>query len=218
MPRAPNGPRGRLTPRAAKSRFDSSCTAIFLSFISRVVLRRRSAAAKDLPGASFGFGSRIGCSSLEASFVPARAEARSPPRARRPRGSVVRMRVAPCLALVFALSACGAPAASPPAAAAPTAAAPAPGPIDGPTAHALVKDGAALVDVRGPEEYAAGHIEGAVNVPIAEAATHDFGPKDKPVVLYCMHGRRSTEAGQVLRDRGYTRVYVLGPMSAWGER
>lgn len=125
------------------------------------------------------------------------------------------MRNPACLALVVLLASCGS-GAPPPAAA--TAAGPGASAdwIDGAKAHALVRDGAALVDVRGPEEYATGHIESAVNVPVGEAATHDFGPKDAPVVLYCMHGRRSSEAGKVLQGRGYTHVYVLGPMSSWG--
>jgi phage shock protein E len=88
--------------------------------------------------------------------------------------------------------------------------------VDGARAHKLVQDGAVLVDARSSDEYATKHIDGAVNVPIDDIATHGFGAKDKPVVLYCAHGHRSEQAGQALRGRGYTRVYVLGAMSAWG--
>jgi phage shock protein E len=119
------------------------------------------------------------------------------------------------LAAAMLLTSCGSPAA-PAAAPLPASAPPATDRIDGATAHALVQGGATLVDVRSPDEFAAQHIEGAVNVPAAEVASHDFGGKDKAVVLYCTHGRRSQQAGEALRSQGYTRVYVLGPMSAWG--
>ncbi len=87
--------------------------------------------------------------------------------------------------------------------------------VDGRTAHQLVHDGATLVDVRTPEEYAAKHIDGAINVPVDDLATHDFGGKDKSIVVYCTHGQRSDHAGETLKSDGYTNVHVLGPMSAW---
>ena len=72
------------------------------------------------------------------------------------------------------------------------------------------------MDVRSPEEFADKHIEGAVNVPIDTVTSHDFGGKDKPLVLYCRAGHRSQKAAEALRASGYTNVHVLGPMSAWG--
>lgn len=89
--------------------------------------------------------------------------------------------------------------------------------IDGPAARALVKNGALLVDVRSPEEFSEKHIDGAINVPLDAVATHDFGGKDKDLVLYCRSGHRSRQAAQALRSAGYTRVHLLGAMSAWGE-
>jgi rhodanese-related sulfurtransferase len=125
------------------------------------------------------------------------------------------MRILGSLVLVSLLAAC----ASPPAAAptSPPLAATASDRVDGPMAHKLVGDGAALVDVRTPEEYAAKHLDGAINVPVDDVATHDFGSKDKSLVLYCMHGQRSSHAADVLRSNGYTHVYLLGAMSAWGQ-
>jgi len=79
-----------------------------------------------------------------------------------------------------------------------------------------VKNGAQLVDVRSPDEFAEKHIDGAINVPIDAVTSHDFGGKDKPLVLYCRAGHRSQQAADALRAGGYTRVYLLGPMSAWG--
>ena len=118
------------------------------------------------------------------------------------------------LSLCIAVAACGGSAAPSPA----PSSSPAPSDhVDGPQARELVKNGAQLVDVRSADESATKHIEGAINVPADAIASHDFGGKDKPIVLYCAAGRRSQNAAETLRASGYTRVYVLGPMSAWGE-
>jgi len=87
--------------------------------------------------------------------------------------------------------------------------------VDGAKAHDLVAAGAVLVDVRSPDEYTQKHVEGAVNVPADQIASHDFGGKDKPLVLYCSAGHRSARAADQLRASGYTHVYLLGAMSAW---
>jgi rhodanese-related sulfurtransferase len=133
------------------------------------------------------------------------------------------MRLLDAFVLAMLLAACASsgpppasPAPAPPTGTPPPAAASADR-VDGAAAHALVRDGATLVDVRSPDEYAAHHLEGAINVPAGDAPSHDFGGKDKPVVLYCNKGHRSQQAGDALRSQGYTRVYVLGPMSAWGQ-
>jgi rhodanese-related sulfurtransferase len=133
------------------------------------------------------------------------------------------MRIPGSLVLSIALTACASSPAAPaqsaptPAPAATVAAAPTPGQVDGPTAHKLVQDGATLVDVRTADEYATKHLDGAVNVPVDQVTTHDFGGKDKPLVLYCAKGHRSAQAAEVLRSSGYTHVYLLGAMSAWGQ-
>jgi len=89
--------------------------------------------------------------------------------------------------------------------------------VDGAAAKKLVQGGARLVDVRTPEEYAAGHIEGAVNVPVDTVETSDLGAKDQPIVLYCASGKRSARAAATLRAKGFARLYDLGAMSAWSE-
>ena len=89
--------------------------------------------------------------------------------------------------------------------------------VDGAAAKKLVQGGARLVDVRTPEEYAAGHIEGAVNVPVDTVEAHDLGEKDQPIVVYCASGRRSARAAAALRAKGFVKLYDLGPMSAWSE-
>jgi phage shock protein E len=129
----------------------------------------------------------------------------------RGRGTSPRMRLTVLILLALAF-ACGGSA--PPA---PTTSSAAVVPdVDGPAAHELVKNGAQLVDVRSPDEFAEKHIEGAVNVAIDTVTSHDFGGKDKPLVLYCRAGHRSQKAAETLRASGYTNVHVLGPMSAWG--
>lgn len=90
------------------------------------------------------------------------------------------------------------------------------GDLDSAKAHELVGGGATLVDVRSAEEYQGGHIDGAINVPVSELASRLAEiPKDKPVVVYCHSGMRSSKAKTVLRDSGYKDVYDLGAMSRW---
>jgi phage shock protein E len=83
-------------------------------------------------------------------------------------------------------------------------------------ARALVKQGATLVDVRTPEEFAGGHIEGAVNIPIddLEARKSEL-KKDGELVLYCRSGARSERGKQLLLAAGFTKVHNLGGMSNW---
>ncbi len=84
-------------------------------------------------------------------------------------------------------------------------------------ARQWVADGAVLVDVRSPAEFASGHIEGAINVPVDQVASRvdAIGPADKAVVVYCRSGGRSAAATATLKAKGRTRVFDLGPMSAW---
>jgi rhodanese-related sulfurtransferase len=76
-----------------------------------------------------------------------------------------------------------------------------------------------LLDVRTPQEFAEGHIAGAVNVPYDQLATRLAEvPKDKDVVLYCRTGRRAGVAADVLAANGYTRLsHLEGDMIAWTE-
>ncbi len=89
--------------------------------------------------------------------------------------------------------------------------------IQGPDARKLVAAGARLVDVRSPEEYAGGHLPGAVNVPVQELDRRlaEVGPPDHELVVYCRSGHRSTRAAEILRQHGFTKVHNLGPMTAW---
>ncbi len=74
-----------------------------------------------------------------------------------------------------------------------------------------------LLDVRRPDEFAAGHIPGAVNIPYDQVAAR-LGeiPKDDEVVLYCHSGRRAGLAAEVLAANGYTKLaHLQGDMQGW---
>ena len=73
-----------------------------------------------------------------------------------------------------------------------------------------------LVDVRTPEEFAGGHIAGAVNIPLQSLAQRmNEIPQDAPAVLYCRSGNRSATAAKMLAQAGYADVYDLGGIIAW---
>ncbi len=84
-------------------------------------------------------------------------------------------------------------------------------------AKTKVGQGAMLLDVRTPQEYASGHIEGAINIPVQQLSSRlgELGEKDREIVVYCRSGARSGQATQVLRGAGFSAVQDIGPMSAW---
>jgi rhodanese-related sulfurtransferase len=77
-----------------------------------------------------------------------------------------------------------------------------------------------VLDVRTPQEFAEGHVPGAVNVPYDQVASRLAEvPKDKDIVLYCRSGRRAGLAADVLAASGYTRLsHLEGDMPAWIEK
>jgi len=68
---------------------------------------------------------------------------------------------------------------------------------------------AVLVDVREADEFRAGHIPGAINVPLSGIDTISI-PKDKQVFVYCLRGTRSSRAAGKMRKTGYTKVKSIG--------
>ena len=74
-----------------------------------------------------------------------------------------------------------------------------------------------LVDVREPEEYAHGHVPGAINIPQAELASRLAElPRDRPLLAICQGGVRSLRAAQFLQQVGFGRaVSVRGGTEAW---
>lgn len=78
-----------------------------------------------------------------------------------------------------------------------------------------------IVDVRRPDEFAEGHIAGAVNVPnetIEDEAADALPDKEQMLFIYCRSGNRSKEASQKLADMGYTNVYEFGGINTWEGR
>jgi len=86
-------------------------------------------------------------------------------------------------------------------------------------ARRTLVDGAAALDVREAAEFAAGHIEGAVHVPLGDLEGRlDEVPRDRPVVVYCAHGERSTSAASILERHGIGPAQILnGGFGAWRE-
>jgi rhodanese-related sulfurtransferase len=76
-----------------------------------------------------------------------------------------------------------------------------------------------VVDVRTPEEFAAGHVPGAINVPhdqVESRLAELRGYRGKDVVVYCRSGRRSEMALTVLEKAGFERLgHLEGDMNAW---
>jgi phage shock protein E len=73
-----------------------------------------------------------------------------------------------------------------------------------------------LIDVRTPEEFAEGHIAGAVNISL-QTLTERLNevPRTLPVILYCRSGNRSNQAQQLLEQAGYTNVQDMGGIIDW---
>lgn len=84
---------------------------------------------------------------------------------------------------------------------------------------ALHNQGAVLIDVREPDEFAQGHAPGARLIPLGQlpARLAELAAQNnKPVVLICRSGRRSAVAADVLNKAGFSRVVnVSGGMLAW---
>jgi len=91
----------------------------------------------------------------------------------------------------------------------------------------MAKGNTLVVDVRdAPEVAQAGKVAGAINVSRGmlefradpESPYHDKNfAKDKTVIVYCASGGRSSLAGKVLKEMGYSRVYNLGAFKEWVE-
>src|SRR5512133_1621533 len=73
-----------------------------------------------------------------------------------------------------------------------------------------------LLDVRQPEEYQAGHIEGARLIPLGELSQRlKELPRDTEIICVCRSGNRSGHATQLLNNRGYEATNLSGGMIAW---
>ena len=75
-----------------------------------------------------------------------------------------------------------------------------------------------ILDVRRPDEFAAGHIPNAINVPnetIGTVEIPELPDKDQLIMVYCRSGRRSKEASEKLIKLGYTNIVEFGGILDW---
>jgi rhodanese-related sulfurtransferase len=75
-----------------------------------------------------------------------------------------------------------------------------------------------ILDVRRPDEFSAGHIPNAINVPneiIGTSEISELPDKEQLILVYCRSGRRSKEASQKLVDLGYTNIVEFGGILDW---
>ncbi|GAB3143289.1 rhodanese-like domain-containing protein [Micromonospora sonneratiae] len=86
--------------------------------------------------------------------------------------------------------------------------------LDPVTAHHLVGRGALLVDVREPDEWAAGHAPAAIHVPLGELDPAAL-PAGRDIIAVCRSGRRSGRAVDELRAAGRSARNLAGGMQAW---
>ena len=80
-------------------------------------------------------------------------------------------------------------------------------------------DAPLVLDVRSADEFASGHVPGAINVSHEQVATR-LGELDKSrdVVVYCERGPRAAKAAEVLSGAGFTVKHLTGDMRGWREQ
>jgi rhodanese-related sulfurtransferase len=80
------------------------------------------------------------------------------------------------------------------------------------------QDGYIILDVRRPDEFASGHIPGAINVPnesIGDGDIPELPDKNQLILVYCRSGNRSKQASSKLVKLGYTNIVEFGGILDW---
>jgi len=74
-----------------------------------------------------------------------------------------------------------------------------------------------ILDVRSKEEFDSGHIEGAYLLPVSELENRLAElPQDKPIIVYCRSGSRSTSAANILLEKGFKEIFnMTGGITEW---
>ena len=81
---------------------------------------------------------------------------------------------------------------------------------------ARLEAGARLIDVREPDEYTAGHVPGAVSIPLATVPDHlDAFRGTDAVYVICQSGGRSRRAAEFVANHGVEAINVAGGTGAW---
>lgn len=85
--------------------------------------------------------------------------------------------------------------------------------VDGSDALALIEDGATVVDVRTPQEFDTGHVDGALNIDLqSDTFLEEVRslPSDESYVVYCATGNRSAQATALMVEEGFTELSDAG--------
>ena len=85
-------------------------------------------------------------------------------------------------------------------------------------AQARDTPGSIVIDVRTPDEYREGNIEGALSVPLVSVpatAAQRLPNKNAPIYAYCLSGARSAQACRELERQGYTNAVNMGGIGNW---
>jgi hydroxyacylglutathione hydrolase len=92
--------------------------------------------------------------------------------------------------------------------------------VDVPTGAAMLAKGeAVLLDVRRADEFVQGHAPGAINVAHTRLAEHlERLPRNKPLLVSCRSGGRSSRASAYLQRKGFEVVNLAGGMLAWEQQ
>ena len=78
--------------------------------------------------------------------------------------------------------------------------------------------GGVIIDVREPDEFAAGRVPQAVNIPLQQLPARLMEvPTEAPVAVICQSGRRSAQGAEVLNAAGIDAVTVDGGTAAWAQ-
>lgn len=75
-----------------------------------------------------------------------------------------------------------------------------------------------ILDVRSPEEYASGHVPGAINIPhdqIQARLSELDDQRGEEIVVYCRSGKRAGIASEILSDSGFRVTHLTGDMMGW---
>jgi len=91
--------------------------------------------------------------------------------------------------------------------------------VGGAGAREAMAAGAVAIDIRERDEFASGHVDGAVHIPLGELPERTGEvPRDRPLVLYCGHGERASSAVSILEQAGHRQlINIDGGFDAWRE-
>lgn len=88
--------------------------------------------------------------------------------------------------------------------------------LDPADAKRRVDEGAMLLDVRNPDEWEAGHVEGATWIPMNQLVERQGElPPDREIVVICKVGGRSSRVAEALVNAGYDAANIAGGAEAW---